>query len=56
MINTQDVANEFFETIPDDLLISMALHDWSSLKKICIALTLDLQLIEEREKRKKLKN
>lgn len=56
MINTQEVANEFFEAIPDDLLISMALYDWSSLKKVCIALTLDLQLIEEQEKRKRLKN
>lgn len=56
MINAQEVADEFFETIPDELLIKMALHDWESLKKICIALTLDLQLIEESEERKKLKN
>ena len=56
MINTQDFADEFFETIPDELLMKMALHDWVSLKKVCIALTLDLQLIEESQIRKKLKN
>ena len=56
MTRTQHIADAFFETIPDDLLINMALHDWVSLKKICIALTLDLQLIEETEERKRLKN
>ena len=56
MINTQTIADEFFETMPDELLIKMALHDWVSLKKLCIGLTLDLQLIEEAEIRKKLKN
>lgn len=56
MTNVQSIANEFFETIPDELLIKMALHDWVSLKKVCIALTLDLQLIEETEARKRLKN
>jgi hypothetical protein len=56
MTNTQHIADEFFATLPDELLINMALYDWVSLKKICIALTLDLQLIEESEERKKLKN
>ena len=56
MTNTQEVADEFFKTIPDELLINMALYDWVSLKKICIALTLDLQLIEETKERKRLKN
>ena len=56
MNNTQNVADEFFATIPDDLLIDMALHNWNALRKVCIALTLDLQLIEETEARKKLKN
>jgi hypothetical protein len=56
MTNVQSIADEFFETIPDELLIKMALHDWVSLKKVCIAITLDLQLIEEAEIRKKLKN
>lgn len=56
MTKTQHIADKFFETLPDDLLINMAIHDWASLKKICIALTLDLQLIEEQEERKRLKN
>jgi hypothetical protein len=56
MTNTQSVADEFFATIPDDLLIDMALHNWNALRKVCIALTLDLQLIEETEARKRLKN
>jgi hypothetical protein len=56
MTDTQTVADEFFKTIPDKLLIEMAQYDWVSLHKICIALTLDLQLIEETEARKKLKN
>jgi hypothetical protein len=56
MTNTQTVADEFFKTIPDKLLIEMAQYDWVSLHKICIALTLDLQLIKETEERKRLKN
>lgn len=40
-------AFEFFETIPDDLLIQIAFEDWGSLKRLCIALTLDLQLLKE---------
>jgi hypothetical protein len=56
MTNVQHIADEFFETIPDELLIKMALHDWASLKKICIALTLDLQMIKEQEERKLIKN
>jgi hypothetical protein len=56
MTNTQSVADEFFATIPDDLLIEMATNNWGALRKVCIALTLDLQMIEEQEERKKLKN
>ena len=56
MIKPQHIADAFFETIPDELLMKMALHDWISLKKVCIALTLDLQLFEEQEERKILKN
>ena len=56
MIKPQHIADAFFETIPDELLIKMALYDWVSLKKVCIALTLDIQLIEEQEERKRLKN
>jgi len=56
MTNAQTITDRFFKTIPDRLLIEMAQYDWVALQKICIALTLDLQLIEEQEKRKKLKN
>jgi hypothetical protein len=56
MIDSQEIADDFFATIPDELLIKMALYDWVSLKKVCIALTLDLQLLEEQEERKKIKN
>jgi hypothetical protein len=56
MTNAQSIADGFFRTIPDKLLIEMAQYDWVALQKICIALTLDLQLIEETEERKKLKN
>ena len=55
MTDVQHIADEFFESIPDALLINMALHDWISLKKVCIALTLDLQLIKEQNE-KNLKN
>lgn len=40
-------AAEFFHSIPDDILIKIAFHDWESLERLCIALTLDLQLIKE---------
>ena len=56
MINVQHIADEFFETIPDPVLIKMAQYDWDSLRKICIALTLDLQMIKEQEERKLIKN
>jgi hypothetical protein len=56
MTNAQAITDRFFKTIPDRLLIEMAQYDWVALQKICIALTLDLQLIEEQEERKRLKN
>lgn len=40
-------AIEFFESIPDDLLTEIAINDWEALKRLCIALTLDIQLITE---------
>ena len=56
MTKIQHIADEFFKTIPDKILINMALYDWNSLKNICMALTLDLHVIEESEKRKAVKN
>jgi hypothetical protein len=37
----------FFDSIPDDVLIQIAMNDWESLERLCIALTLDIQLIKE---------
>jgi hypothetical protein len=41
---------EFFYSIPDDLLVEIALKDWESLEKLCNALSLDLQLLKENQK------
>ena len=49
-------ALEFFQTIPDDMLTQIAFHDRDSLERLCVALTLDVQLIiEEAEREKNLK-
>jgi len=49
-------AVEFFQSIPDDLLAEIALHDREALVRLCIALSLDIQLIvEEAERMKKSK-
>ena len=49
-------ALEFFQTIPDDMLTQIALHDRESLERLCVALTIDVQLIvEEAERAKKSK-
>jgi hypothetical protein len=49
-------AVEFFQSIPDDILAKIAQYDWNALERLCIALTLDLQLIKEeiKEERKNL--
>ena len=46
-------ALEFFQTIPDDMLTQIALHDRDSLERLCVALTLDVQLIIEEDEREK---
>jgi hypothetical protein len=38
---------DFFTSIPDDVLAKVAFYDWKALERLCIALTLDLQLIYE---------
>lgn len=49
-------AVEFFQSIPDDLLAEIAIHDREALVRLCIALSLDIQLIiEEAERMKKSK-
>jgi hypothetical protein len=40
-------ALDFFINIPDDILVKIAEEDWGALKRLCIALTIDVQLIEE---------
>ena len=40
-------AVEFFNDMSDDLLIKLALYDWESLERICLALTLDTQILKE---------
>ena len=40
-------AIEFFESIPDDLLNDIAINDWDALERLCVALTLDVQLVVE---------
>ena len=49
-------AVEFFQSIPDEMLSQIAFHDREALERLCIALTLDVQLIiEEAERIKNLK-
>ena len=40
-------ALEFFHSIPDDVLVKIAMYDWDALERLCIALTLDVQLLKE---------
>ena len=40
-------AIEFFKSIPDDVLVKIALYDWDSLERMCVALTLDIQILKE---------
>jgi len=46
-------ALEFFQTIPDDMLTQIAIYDRDSLERLCVALTLDVQLIIEEAEREK---
>jgi hypothetical protein len=49
-------AIEFFQSIPDDLLAEIALYDREALIRLCVALSLDIQLMyEEAERMKKSK-
>ena len=51
MKKLKDPAVEFFDSMPDQLLIKLAMYDWISLYKICTALALDLQLLKEESER-----
>ena len=50
-MKSKDPAIEFFDSIPDQLLMKLAMYDWISLYKICISLSLDLQLLKEESER-----
>jgi hypothetical protein len=38
---------DFFISIPDEVLAKIALYDWEALERLCIALSLDIQLLKE---------
>jgi hypothetical protein len=40
-------ALSFFDSIPDDVLVNIAVNDWEALERLCMALTLDIQIIKE---------
>jgi hypothetical protein len=40
-------AIEFFNSIPDDILAKIAQYDWEALERLCVALTIDVQLYLE---------
>ena len=46
-MKTKMSVMSFFDSIPDDVLIQISMNDWESLERLCIALTLDIQLIKE---------
>jgi len=45
-------AIEFFQNIPDEVLVKIAMYDWESLERLCAALTLDVQILKESLKKK----
>jgi hypothetical protein len=40
---------EFFESLPDELLVKIAQYDWEALERLCVALTLDLELLRQEQ-------
>ena len=40
-------AIDFFNSIPDDILAKIAQYDWEALERLCVALTIDVQLYLE---------
>ena len=47
MMKTKVSVLSFFDTIPDDVLVNVAVNDWEALERLCMALTLDIQIIKE---------
>lgn len=48
-------AIEFFQSLPDDLMVQIVINDWEALESLCIALTLDYQIISEHYEKKSFK-
>jgi hypothetical protein len=46
-MKTKMSAISFFDSIPDDVLVQIAMDDWGALNQLCMALTLDVQLVNE---------
>lgn len=42
---------DIFNSLPDDILTHIAANDFEALQELCIALTLDVQLLKENSKR-----
>lgn len=51
-MNFDDNVIEFFNSIPDEVLSKIAYYDKEALERLCIALTLDIQLLEESQNNK----
>jgi hypothetical protein len=47
MMKSKLSALSFFDSIPDDVLVNIAVNDWEALERLCMALTLDIQIIKE---------
>jgi hypothetical protein len=45
---------DFFISIPDEILSKIAFYDWEALERLCIALTLDIQLLKESTQNKNI--
>jgi hypothetical protein len=47
MKNNNSGTIEFFQSLSDELMVQLALNDWEALESLCIALTLDHQMVVE---------
>lgn len=45
-MDDQKYIDEFIESIPEDVWVELATYHRNELEKICVALTLDLYLLE----------
>jgi len=50
MMKINGTSIEFFESLPDELLVKIAQYDWEALERLCVALTLDLELLRQEQK------